>query len=412
MAAAERVLRSGRVNYWTGNEGRLFEAEFAAAAGCHFGVALANGTLALELALRALEIGPGHEVITTARTFIASASCAATVGARPVLVDVDRASQNLTAATIAPAITARTRAVIAVHLNGWPCDMDPILELARRHDLAVIEDCAQAHGAAYKGRPVGSMGVMGAFSFCQDKIMTTGGEGGMITTNDARLHEAVWSLKDHGKSFAMAHSGGDPASSGDNKPGGRERIYERFGTNGRMTEMQAAIGRVQLRRVPEWVAQRRRNAAALARGLAGVPGLRLPEPPGNITHACYRFSAFIEPAMLRGGWSRDRIVAQIVAAGVPCFAWSNSEIGQEHAFSTLSPEHAREEWDAGLAAGAKERAREMTERETADPLKAETPVARELSETSLIFLVHPTLNETHMNAACEAIKRVMAEACS
>ena len=190
VEAAAAVLRSGNVNYWTGEEGHQFEAELAAFTGCKHAIALANGTVALELALYALGIGPGDEVVTTSRTFIASASCAVMRGALPVMADVDRDSQNITADTIRAALTPRTEAIIAVHLAGWPCDMDPIMELATSTGLKVIEDCAQAHGASYKGRPVGSMGDVAAFSFCQDKIMTTGGEGGMLTTNDAEALEA------------------------------------------------------------------------------------------------------------------------------------------------------------------------------------------------------------------------------
>jgi dTDP-4-amino-4,6-dideoxygalactose transaminase len=363
IAAVGRVLRSGKVNYWTGEEGRLFEREFASACSCAHGVALANGTIALELALRALGIGLGDEVITSARTFIASASCAAMVGARPVLVDVDRDSQNLTAGTILPAISDLTRAIIVVHLNGLPCDMDPILELAAGRRIPVIEDCSQAHGATYKGRVAGSMGCMGTFSFCQDKIITTGGEGGLVTTNDGVLRDRVWSLKDHGKRP---------------EPSGAGRTHERFGTNGRMTEMQAAIGRVQLRRLPGWLAARRRNAGILAQKLGSVRGLRVTTPGPHFGHAWYRFSAFVEPELLRTGWSRDRIAAEIAASGGACVVWGNGDISREKAF-------------AGWA-------------------QRELPVVRELAETSLLFLVHPTLTEQQMRATCDAVREVMAEA--
>ena len=188
--AARAVLLSNKVNYWTGTECRNFETEFAAWCGTAHAVALANGTLALDVALKALGIGPGDEVVVTPRTFMASISCVVTAGATPVFADVDPDSGNLTAATIAAVLTPRTRAVIVVHLAGWPCDMDPIMALADQHGLKVIEDCAQAHGARYKGRSVGCMGHVGAWSFCQDKIMTTGGEGGMVTTNDAEIGRA------------------------------------------------------------------------------------------------------------------------------------------------------------------------------------------------------------------------------
>jgi len=200
IEAAAAVLRSGNVNYWTGEEGRLFEREFAEFTGCKHAIAVANGSVALEATLRALGIGPGDEVITTSRTFIASASCAVAVGAQPVMADVDRDSQNITADSIRKVLSSRTKAIVPVHLAAWPCEMDPILKLAAEHGLKVVEDCAQAHGATYKGRPVGSMGDVAAFSFCQDKIMTTAGEGGMVTTNSDDLWEKMWAYKDHGKS--------------------------------------------------------------------------------------------------------------------------------------------------------------------------------------------------------------------
>jgi dTDP-4-amino-4,6-dideoxygalactose transaminase len=372
IEAAATVLRSGKVNYWTGDEGQQFEIEFAAAAGCRHGVALANGTLALELALRALGIGTGDEVITASRTFIASASCAVMAGARPVIADVDIDSQNLTAETIRGAISPRTRAIVAVHLAGWPCDMDSILELAREHKIKVIEDCAQAHGATYRGRPVGSMGDVGAFSFCQDKIMTTGGEGGMLTTNDASLYEAAWTFKDHGKSY-------DAVFRREHPPGFRW-LHESFGTNWRLTEMQSAIGRVQLKKLPEWVAMRRRNAALFTEVFSRTPALRVTAAPNEVFHSYYKYYVFVRPEMLRPGWSRDRIVAAVAARGVPCRTGSCSEIYLEKAFPA-----------------------EMRPKER-------LPVARALGETSMMFPVHPTLTEQDMLLICESVEEVMAEA--
>ena len=254
VTAAMRVLQSGRVNYWTGQEGRQFEQEYAALVGAKYAVALMNGSVALEASLVALGMAPGDEVVVTSRTFIASASCVIMRGGRPVMADVDPVSQNITAETIAAALTPRTKGIIAVHLAGWPCDMDPIMNLAREKGLWVVEDCAQANGAIYKGRQVGSMGDVAAFSFCQDKIITTGGEGGMVTTNRHDIWDKIWSYKDHGKSFDAVYYREHP-------PGFRW-LHESFGTNWRMTEMQAAIGRVQLRKLPQWLTLRRRNAAS------------------------------------------------------------------------------------------------------------------------------------------------------
>jgi dTDP-4-amino-4,6-dideoxygalactose transaminase len=372
IEAATRVLQSGKVNYWTGEEGRRFEEEFAAQAGCKYGIAVANGTVALELALHALGVGPSDEVIVPSRTFIASASCVVMRGAKPVLADVDLHSQNLTAETIRPLLTAQTRAIIAVHLAGWPCDMDPILELARERGLKVIEDCAQAHGATYKGRPVGSMGDAAAFSFCQDKIMTTGGEGGMVTTNEKAVWEGAWSYKDHGKSYEAVYNRQHP-------PGFRW-LHESFGTNWRLTEFQSALGRVLVRKLPRMVEIRRRNAAILTQGFLQHEALRVSQPPSHIGHSYYKYYAFVRPEALRSGWTRDRILSAIVAEGIPCFTGSCSEIYLEKAFTPeLRP---------------KERLR----------------VAKELGETSLMFLVHPTLSETDMQDTCRAVAKVLETA--
>ena len=372
IEAAVEVLRSGAVNYWTGEQGRMFEREYAASLGVKHAVAVSSGTAALEIALRALGIGPGDEVITTCRTFIASASCIVAVGATPVLADVDLDSQNVTAESIQRKITPHTKAIIAVHLAGWPCDMDPILDLAKSNHLAVIEDCAQAHGARYKGRPVGSMGDINAFSFCQDKIMTTAGEGGLVTTNSDALWEKVWAYKDHGKSF-------DAVYKREHSPGFRW-LHESFGTNMRMTEVQAAVGRVALRHLDEWVTKRRQNADSWKDGLKNLKAVRLTLPPDSIYHSYYKYYVFIVPAMLRPDWSRDRIMCEINDAGVPCSVGSCSEIYQERAFQ-----------DAGIA--------------------CETlPNARELGSTSLAFLVHPTLSEEDTRRMIGVARSVIAKA--
>ena len=369
IAAATTCLSSGKVNYWPGAEGREFEKEFATFTCCSHAIALANGTVALELALNALGIGSGDEVITTCRTFIASASCIVMRGAIPIVVDVDPTSQNITADTIRPHITPRTKAIICVHLAGWPCDMDPILKLAREHELKVIEDCAQAHGATYKGNPVGSLADVAAFSFCQDKIMTTGGEGGMLTTNDEVLWRKAWEFKDHGKSY-------DAVYNRHHEPGFRW-LHESFGTNMRLTEMQSAIGRVQLRKLPEWTAARQRHAAILTESFSRIPALRLTPVPSEISHAMYKYYVFVRPEMLASGWDRDMVMNAINAEGIPCFSGSCSEIYLEKAFV-----------DAGYG---------PTER---------LPVAKELGETSLMFLVHPTLTDEDMYDTCRAVEKV------
>ena len=368
--AVRDVLLSNRVNYWTGQEGREFEKEFAAWADAEYAVALANGTLALDLALKALEIGEGDEVVVTSRTFLASASSIVTAGAVPVFADVDADSQNITADTVRAVLSERTRAIICVHLAGWPCDMDPIMALAREHGLHVIEDCAQAHGARYKGRSVGSIGDVGCWSFCQDKIMTTGGEGGMVTTNDRELWSRMWSYKDHGKSWEAVYER-------EHAPGFRW-LHESFGTNWRMTELQAVIGRIQLKRMAEWTAARTRNAERIWDTCRRHAVLRVPAFPSDCVHAHYKCYVQVQPGELAAGWNRDRIIDEIVARGVPCYQGSCSEVYLEKAFDNTGWRPAER-----------------------------LPVARELGETSLMFLVHPTLTEAEIEKTCAVIDEVM-----
>jgi dTDP-4-amino-4,6-dideoxygalactose transaminase len=372
IAAASAVLASGKVNYWTGEEGRQFEREYAEFVGTKYAVALANGTVALELALYALRIGPGDEVIVPSRTFIATASCAVMRGAIPVIADIDAASGNVTVDTIAPLLTSRTKAIIVAHLAGWPCDMDPILEFARKHGIKVIEDCAQAHGATYKNRPVGSMGDVGAFSFCQDKILSTGGEGGLITTNDHSIWDIGWSFKDHGKSYDAVYNRKHSI--------GFRWLHNSFGTNWRLTEMQSAMGRVLLRKLTARVRMRQRNAAILDEAFSKIPGLRIVKPTLDRSHSYYKYYAYVRPDLLREGWDRDRIMAAVSAEGVPCFVGSCSEIYLEQAFPpTMRPPHR-------------------------------LPNAKLLGETSLMFLVHPTLTVEHMQSMTTAVEKVMVVA--
>ncbi|KRI01747.1 DegT/DnrJ/EryC1/StrS aminotransferase family protein [Curvibacter sp. PAE-UM] len=371
--AVQQVLLSNKVNYWTGNECREFEQEFAAWCGTRHAIALANGTLALDLALKGLGIGPGDEVVVTPRTFIASVSCVVNAGATPVFADVEPDSGNLSARTIAAVLTPRTKAVVCVHLAGWPCDMDPIMALAAQHGLKVIEDCAQAHGARYKGRSVGSIGHVGAWSFCQDKIMTTGGEGGMVTTDDEAVWRAMWAYKDHGKSYAAVYERQHP-------PGFRW-LHESFGTNWRMLEMQAAIGRIQLRRMSEWTQQRTAHAEAILAACRGHAAVRVPELPVGSVHAHYKCYVYVRPQHLAAGWSRDRIVEAISAQGVPCYQGSCSEVYLEKAFEGTSWRPARR-----------------------------LPVAQALGEDSLMFLVHPTLTAAEIQKTCESIRQVLAQA--
>jgi len=375
IAASVAILKSGKVNYWTGGEGVAFEKEFAAFVGCDHAVAVANGTVALELALHALGIGAGDEVLVTSRTFIASASCSVMRGAIPVVADVDTESQTVTAETLREKLSPRTKAIIAVHFVGWPCDMDPIMELAREFGLKVIEDCAQAHGATYKGRQVGSIGDAAAFSFCQDKIMTTAGEGGMLTTDSHDVWSRAWAFKDHGKNFdAIFNQPPQPRYH-------FKWIHGSFGTNWRLTELQSAIGRLQLGKLKHWLALRREHAETLTSCFLGLRGLRVTTPPEWIGHAYYKYYVFVRPEILRPDWSRDRIIEAINAEGIPCFSGGCSEIYLEKAFA--------------------DRGWQPQER---------LANARLLGETSLMFLVHPTLLRNDIADTCRAVEKVMCQA--
>lgn len=373
VAAAARILRSGRVNQWTGSEVRAFEADYAASLGRGRAIALMNGTVALELAMVALGLGPGDEVVTSPRTFIASASAAVMRGATPVMAEVDPDSGNITAETIEAVLSPRTKAIIVVHLGGWPAHMTAIMDLARSRGIAVVEDCAQAHGATHAGKPVGAFGDLAAFSFCQDKVITTGGEGGLLAVDDDEQFKAAWSFKDHGKGYDTVHNKEHPA--------GFRWLHDGFGTNWRMTEIQAALGRIQLARLEETVSQRRRNAELWMEYFDALPALRTPRPPESDGHSYYRLYTYVRPEALAPGWSRDRIREELRDAGLNVTGGSCSEIYLEEAFVR-----------AGL--GPMER----------------LPVARELGDTSLAFLTHPTLSEAAIHEAGELVTEVVRAA--
>lgn len=365
------VLRSNKVNYWTGTEGRQFEQEFAEFSNSNYAVAVANGTLALDLAFVSLSLPKGGEVIVTSRTFIASVSSIVNAGLTPVFADINLDSQNIDADTIEAVLTDKTVAIVCVHFAGWPCDMDAIMALAKQHDLYVIEDCAQAHGAQYKGRSVGSIGHIGAWSFCQDKIITTGGEGGMLTTNDETIWRNAWAFKDHGKSYAAVYE----REHGD----GYRWLHDSFGTNWRLTEMQSAIGRYQLKQMPKWLQQRNSNAAAIFEVCRKFDFIRVPEIPKGITHACYKCYVFVEQDKLPNNITRDDIIERINAQGVPCYSGGCFEVYKEKAFDNT----------------------------TFRPAKSLTN-AQALGDTSLMFLVHPSLTPIEVTRMITTIGQVLS----
>ena len=366
--AVRDILLSNKVNYWTGDVSRKFEKEFSRWSGSKYSVALSNGTMALDAAFKVLNLNKDDEVIVTSRSYIASVSSIVNSGAKPIFVDVDLESQNITPESISSAITDKTKAIVCVHLAGWPCEMDEIMTLANKFGLFVIEDCSQAHGASYKGKSVGSIGHIGCWSFCQDKIITTGGEGGMVTTNDESLWQKIWSYKDHGKSYNAVYQRDHPK--------GFKWLHESFGTNFRMTEMQAAIGRIQLKRMLDWHKKRLINANYIWNTAKAFKGLRVPSIPDHIEHAAYKCYVFVE-----GGIKlRDKIMTKINEKGVPCFSGTCSEIYLEKAFDN-----------------------------TDFRPKNRLVNAKYLGETSLMFLVHPTLTDKEIKKTCKVLKEVLSE---
>jgi len=374
--AVADVLRSGKVNYWTGPLGRRFEESFASYVGTRSALSMMNGTVALHAALAALDLHTGDEVLVPARTFVATANAVVLAGGVPVFADVDPDTQCISVESAAACVTDRTRGVIAVHLGGWPAPMRQLRALAAAHDLFVIEDCAQALGATLDGAMVGSLGDAAAFSFCQDKIVTTGGEGGMLTCSDDDVWQRAWSLRDHGKSYARSAQ-----QQSDAWGVAFCWLNDEVGSNWRMTEMQAALGLAALKKLPAMLDIRRSHAAQLDAGFGSIRGLRVTVPPSGVGHAYYKYYAFVRPDVLAEDWTRDRIAAAVNAEGIPCFTGSCPEVYLEDSFVRR---------DLGPA--------------------ERLPIAKTLGENSLMFLVHPTLTSTEMADTVDAVGKVMRQA--
>lgn len=372
IAAVTKVLRSGKVNQWTGSEVFAFEKEYAKYLGVKYAIALASGSVALDMALAVLGIKKGDEVIVTPHTFIASASCVALRGAVPVFVDVDRQSGNIAVEAVKKAISRRTKAVIAVHILGWPCEIEELKQLCIKNKIYLIEDCAQAHGAQYNGKPVGSFGDIACFSFCQDKIITTAGEGGLLVTNNKKLWAAAWSFKDHGRDFDTVFY--------KKHPFGFKWHIKSFGTNYRMTEIQAAVGRVMLKKLDAWVRLRRGLAAVLNEGFSIIVGLRVAIPEKRFYHSYYKYYVYVRPEMLKNGWSRNRIISELMRQNVPCAVGLCPEVYREEAFKKIITGQKR------------------------------LPIAKDIGETSMMFYVHPRLSKKDMCFVVKKVKKVMKKA--
>lgn len=366
ISKVSEVLKSGKVNQWTNSNVKEFEDKFSKYFGCDYSVAVFNGTVSLELCLKTLNLKEGDEVIVTSRTFLASATCAAWYGITPVFVDVDLNSQNITLETIKKGITEKTKAVILVHLSGWPCDLEEICNYCKKNNIWVIEDCAQAHGAKFNNKYVGTWGDINAWSFCQDKIITTGGEGGMVTTNNLELYKRAWSLKDHGKGYDTVF----------NKEHGNgfRWLHEEIGTNWRMLPIQAAIGIEALDELDKWVEHRRKIAFTYNEGLKNINGIRLTIPPKNIFHCYYKYYFYIEPEKFK--ISRDEIIEEINKQGVFCQIGSCGEIYKEKALEKFKPEN-------------------------------DLPNAKKLFETAILLKCDPLIDEEYVLTSIDIIKNIL-----
>ena len=365
-----QILSSGKVNYWTGSHGKQFEKEFSNFCECNYSIVMANGSLALSAAYLALGIKNNDEIITTPRTFIATSASACLLKAKPIFADVDINSGCILASLIESLITEKTKAICVVHLAGWPCDMDSICKIAKKNRLYLIEDCSQAHGAQINGRSVGSFGDVATWSFCQDKIISTGGEGGMLTTNSLEIYQKVWSFRDHGKTL----SGIELAKES------REFsfIHENFGSNFRLTEIQSALGRIQLSKITQTNQIRTRNANILYEKIHKIPSIRVPIPEDNLKHAWYKFYCYLNLGRIKQSWSRNKIIKEINNLGYPAFSGSCSEIYLEECFlkSNLGP-------------------------------KKRLKNSIILGDTSLMFLVDNSIEEEQMKNYALAIKKVL-----
>jgi perosamine synthetase len=368
VTAVAEVLDSGKLTQLSGRSVADFERAFAEWHGIEHCVATSSGTTAIHAALIALDVGPGDEVIVPAHTFIASATPVLHQGATPVFTDVEERTFCISPDSVRERVTERTKAIIAVHLNGHPADLDALLEIARPRGIAIIEDAAQAHGATYKGRKAGTIGEAGCFSFWEDKIITTGGEGGAIITADPALADRMRRIRHHGEG---------PVE------GERAYYHVELGYNYRMTSIQAATGLVQLRKLDEYLIARRRNAAHLSERLGEIPQVEPPFVADYAVHSYYKYICRLRresgpSTRLRTSIDIARFVAAVAAEGLPISRRYPTPLPQQPVFR-----------DAGLAGAA-------------------CPVAERLSGELFMLLVHPTASIADMDDYATAIGKVVS----
>ena len=382
------ILHSGKVNYWTGPVGMQFEEAWAKWLGVKNAVSVSNGTAALHVALTALGVGSGDEVICTSYSFIASSFCALQAGALPVFVDVGT-DHLIDPKKIEAAITTRTKAIVVVHLYGMVADMDPIMKIAKKHKLFVVEDCAQCFGGIYKGKKAGTIGTVGCFSFCQSKHFTTGGEGGMACCNNDELAWEIRSVRDHGYDVR--------AKLNLLKMEGKQLyIHRRVGYNFRMTEIQSAIGLGELQRFDKWnLPQRKKLGKFLIKALAGHPLIKyMPIDTPERQNAFWLVPFVLDTAKLK--CTMKEFIAAVQAEGA-------------FAYSVLWPEMYKEEaYTKQKGFGSRQYPFKDPAARKIDYTKCSCPMAHSMADATISFWTHPTYTLAHMKADVAAFKKVAA----
>lgn len=379
IRAAERVLRSGKFSRLSGEETKKFEQEYAEWFGVKHAIAVNNGTASIHVALAALGIGPGDEVIHTSHCFIGTATPSAHAGATPVFADIDPRTYNIDPKSIEEKITPRTKAIVPVHLNGCPADMDAIMDIAKRHNLYVVEDAAQAHGALYKGRKVGTIGDVASFSFWEDKLMTTGGEGGMIITNSDEINRVARMIQNHGEVAA------------DSSYYVGERLYhhELLGWNYRMSELQAALGREQLKKLDSYIEGRRKNAHRLTELLKDIEGIITPYEPDDVKHVFYKYIIRLDRNVL--DIDAKDFVAALQAEGIPCSRRYPTPLHQQPVFvnkSGFGNSHFPFTDDVNYGSGL--------------------PNSEKLPHDLVRLLMNPNMTESELQGTAKAVEKVVS----
>ena len=367
-----KVLKSNKLNYWTGTNCTNFEKEFSNKFKIKYSISLANGSVGLDIAIKSLKLKKNSEIIVTPRSYISSVTSVINQGLKPIFADIDLNSQNIEAKNIEKKITKNTKAVVVVHLGGMPSNMIKIKELAKKYNLKIIEDCSQAHGAKINNKYVGTFGDVSVWSFCNDKILNTLGEGGIVATKNRNNFKNLWSLKDCGKNYSKLRK---------KKRQFKFRwVHDFEGTNLRMTEVQAAVGRYQLKQLDKWIKKRNINSIKINKVCEKFRSIKTQKTPKNFTNAYYRCYVFLRPNFIKKGWTREKILKYLNKIGLYCDVGSCPEIYKEKFLITNKLVSSKELENASL-----------------------------VGKTSIAFKVSPNIYESKFNLKMIKLKNFLKE---